>query len=388
PTAAPPLFGTPRAAPDPPAVEEAARIWCAGRRRLVIAGPAPPGFAAAARAAARLAAETPAVLAAEATSQLRHHPQRDPGLALDGLEWLAAPGGFLDRQPPEAVLLLHGAPAGRWTLGWLERTPARLLVAAPRWCDPVNRAEAVLVGDPEAALDLLAEASRRLRPAGADTEWLGAVREADARAWRGVEQALRGGGPMPEPAAVAEVLGALPDGAQIQLGNSLAVRLADIAAPGSHRALTVLHQRGASGIDGFVSSAAGAAAATGRPTVALGGDLSFAHDAGGLAAARAVRVPLVLAVLANGGGRLFDLLPVAARADLEKEYRDRFRCPTPIDFAALAAAYGLPHRRAATRNEVRAALEEALGRPGPTLVEIVPDPPGARAFLEGAARRS
>ena len=67
--------------------------------------------------------------------------------------------------------------------------------------------------------------------------------------------------------------------------------------------MTTLVQRGANGIDGLVSGAAGIACAGARPTTLVLGDVSFAHDVGGLLLARGVGVPLAIVVIDNDGGR-------------------------------------------------------------------------------------
>ncbi|MBL0298837.1 MAG: hypothetical protein IPQ21_17175 [Betaproteobacteria bacterium] len=89
---------------------------------------------------------------------------------------------------------------------------------------------------------------------------------------------------------------ALPPGAVLAIGNSSPVRDLDHDLPPDAQALTLLHQRGAAGIDGAVAGAAGARSVLDAPMALLLGDVALLHDAGGLAAAAAVRGPLAIVV--------------------------------------------------------------------------------------------
>ena len=105
--------------------------------------------------------------------------------------------------------------------------------------------------------------------------------------------------------------------------------------PQSPKRLRFLANRGANGIDGVVSSAMGAAIASGLPTWVLIGELALQHDAGGLLAARRAGVDLEIVCVNNGGGGIFDFLPVAEHAD-PAAYETHIATPSEaVELAAL-----------------------------------------------------
>src|SRR5207248_8217542 len=134
-------------------------------------------------------------------------------------------------------------------------------------------------------------------------------READARSRSALERDLPWGERLiaREAARHADLL---------YVSSSMPVRDVDAFAPRRGR---VLANRGLNGIDGIVSSAAGAAAVTGARTVALVGDLALLHDLGGLVTAARLRLPLTVLCVNNDGGGIFHFLPIAAHAERFEE---------------------------------------------------------------------
>jgi 2-succinyl-5-enolpyruvyl-6-hydroxy-3-cyclohexene-1-carboxylate synthase len=120
--------------------------------------------------------------------------------------------------------------------------------------------------------------------------------------------------------------------------------------------------RGASGIDGTLSIACGLAEACGR-LVLVTGDLALLHDANGWLWARQLRGRLTVVLIENGGGGIFEQLPIRTEPPGRLDFERLFAMPQAVDQLALAALHGVPGRRLLHPRELDAALAWALERP-------------------------
>jgi 2-succinyl-5-enolpyruvyl-6-hydroxy-3-cyclohexene-1-carboxylate synthase len=190
--------------------------------------------------------------------------------------------------------------------------------------------------------------------------WLYGWLDADALADDAIAQLL-----VAEPVnglSVARVVAAaVPADGLLVAGSSSAVRDLDLADPWDVEPPLVIANRGASGIDGTVSTAIGAALARGGPAYALMGDLTFLHDSTGLVIGPdEPRPDLTVVVVNDDGGGLFSQLEQGA-PELAASFERLFGTPHGVDLAALCAATATPHTLVGSLDDLAAQLRPPAG---------------------------
>ncbi|GAB2657378.1 2-succinyl-5-enolpyruvyl-6-hydroxy-3-cyclohexene-1-carboxylic-acid synthase [Vibrio panuliri] len=167
--------------------------------------------------------------------------------------------------------------------------------------------------------------------------------------------------------ALATSLVELPADTDVFLGNSLFVRMVDMFGRVESE---VYSNRGASGIDGLVATAAGTMRISDKPSVLYIGDTSLLYDLNSLALFTQQQTPCVIVVTNNDGGAIFDLLPVP-----QAQKQSLYQMPHGYDFAAAAQQFKLAYHRVTTLAEYQTRVEQHLtqGR-GCLLVEVQTPP--------------
>jgi 2-succinyl-5-enolpyruvyl-6-hydroxy-3-cyclohexene-1-carboxylate synthase len=313
-------------APHSDDVHEVASRMAAESRGVIVCGPIDEEIA---DSAARLAAETGWPLLAEPTSGVRcgDHDRSHVSAHYDVL--LRVPE-FAEAHRPALVLRVGDMPTSKPLRALVTESSQIVVDPHGAWHEPTRRAELVLHAAAAPTLDALASAVE-MRTAGREESWARSWREADAKVWAAVEQAPDDF----EGRILAGIEPELPEEAVVWVSSSMPIRDVEAYFPPSPKRLRFLANRGANGIDGVVSSAMGAAIATGLPTWVLIGELALQHDAGGLLAARRSGVDLTIVCLDNGGGGIFDFLPVAEHAD-PAAYETHIATPSAeVDLTAL-----------------------------------------------------
>jgi 2-succinyl-5-enolpyruvyl-6-hydroxy-3-cyclohexene-1-carboxylate synthase len=302
---------------------------------------------------------------AEPSSNARRGPN-----ALSAYPYLLAVPAFMAAHQPELIVSAGRPGLSRGQLALLQAAgpaghQARHVVVAQgpgRWADPARTASEVVSGIRLRVQDGIMP--RR------ETAWLESWRRADSAARRAVDAVLDEAGPLTEPGLARDLAAALPEGALLWAASSLPIR--DLDQQMAPRAgLRVLASRGASGIDGLVSSAIGAAlahqAGGGGAACALLGDLAFLHDAPGLMLGPAEPRPdLCVVVVNNNGGGIFSELEQAA---IPGPFERVFGTPHGADLGRLCQAAGLPY----VRVEYPADLPGLLAGSGLRIIEVRTD---------------
>jgi 2-succinyl-5-enolpyruvyl-6-hydroxy-3-cyclohexene-1-carboxylate synthase len=335
--------------PDPAAVRDLAQR-ISGRRGIIVCGEMPARLGQK-EALATLAARLRCPILAEPLSGLRFGAHDRANIGVRYNDWLTDPG-LVEQFRPEWVIRFGGYPVTRKLQNFIAGISETHALADPwpRWSDPAHRLSHLLRAEPAAACQALLNAA----PAPAPETWLATFAALEAAAEAPAEASH-----------IRVLINELPDDTALFVGNSLAIRQLDANSGCAAKILHIHANRGASGIDGNISTAAGIATQY-RRTVALIGDLTCQHDIGGLALAHGR--DLVIVTVNNGGGGIFDHLP---QRDLP-EFAAGWRTPQNVDFGHAARAFGISYARADSNEALHKSLRAALFAGGPHLIELKP----------------
>ncbi|MEQ9504013.1 MAG: 2-succinyl-5-enolpyruvyl-6-hydroxy-3-cyclohexene-1-carboxylic-acid synthase [Deltaproteobacteria bacterium] len=327
------------------------------QRPLVVAGPMRRRHAAVARFAEHIGAP----LLADVASQLR------------SAEVISTADVLLTRDDlvPDLVIRFGAPPTPTaWPKFFARhRDVPTFIIDETADSEPFGGATQLVVGDIDATASALLEADARAEP-----DWLNRWREQDRRVRELIAQR-----PWSEASVTRTVAAALPEDASIFVGNSLAIRHLDLYADPFVQ--PVLHQRGVNGIDGMLAGAAGAASRSEGPLAVLIGDVTFAHDVGSLSLLVRAASPVVVVVIDNDGGRIFEMLPLM-NTEPPPAVLACFTTPPRIDLESAAKAFGVAYRGAEDQAALGAALAYAFQRGGATVVHARVPPSDAAPMLK------
>ena len=266
---------------------------------------------------------------------------------------------FADSHQPQWVLCFGGPPTSKSVLTWLQtsRTSDYIIVdQTTRWPDPLQRVTRMVRANPASLCRALV--LRDLEPAhvGWAEGFAACERQVNALANVGHADTLW------EAQIIRTILEAAEENSVVFSGNSMSVRDFDTFSGSMDKSVRLMAMRGTNGIDGRIATLIGIAAAQQSTTLGMIGDMAFSHDVGSLQLAG--KVDVILVVLNNGGGAIFEYLPTVHTP----EYQD-FLSPPTLNISLAARASGWTTFQADSLTSFTAAYAEALAGTGPRLIE-------------------
>jgi len=341
-------------------------------RGLIVCGPRCPAgdFPA---AVTRLAQLSGYPILADALSGVRFGPHilnNEPRI-FGGFDTFLQPQVTAGWEPPEVILHFGVTPTSQALSNYLtSHFPGRRIAinGDSTWHDDTHTISDLIWAGPELTCRLVADhlAAANLIPE--NESWLTALQQAETQAWQIFDTVRQE--TYFEGAILADVVDLLPRKAALYAASSLPVRhLEQFVRPNS-KALRVFANRGASGIDGTISSALGAAAATGMPLALVSGDVAFYHDLNGLLALQRCGVKATIVLINNDGGGIFHRLPIA---NFDPPFTELFVTPHGLNFESAAQMFGAGYTRVTGRADFREALQTALAADTSQIIEVMTD---------------
>jgi 2-succinyl-5-enolpyruvyl-6-hydroxy-3-cyclohexene-1-carboxylate synthase len=370
--------------PDERGLERLADALSA-ERGLIVAGPAdPPGPDP--QAVTALAHATGFPVLADPLSGLRFGSSVRVAPILGGYDGFLADGAPDGWPDPEVVLRFGASPTSKPLRKYLAGTDARQLLVDPAggWREAEFTATDLIVADPSRLCGAL---SRRVgkRGGGApdSTAWRERWEAAEAAHWDAVDAAVDEGRFF-EGRVLADVTALAPEPSTVFVSNSMPVRDADRFAAPAATGVTMLGNRGASGIDGIVSTALGAGSATTDDLTLVTGDLAYYHDMNGLLALERCGVDATVVLINNDGGGIFHMLPIE---EFDPPFTGQFKTPHDLDFEPTGELYDLSFARVDgdDRKGFRDLYRESTASAGTDVIEVVSDAEASHRVRETLA---
>lgn len=202
------------------------------------------------------------------------------------------------------------------------------------WKNPKEKSASIIAGNPESFCKELLQLIQS-KPTKCN-DWLYEFLEIEKSAGKIKHEVVDTASFPNEVRIVNELIKHIPKGSNLMVSNSLPIRDLDLTVSLMQKKINIFHNRGASGIDGIISTALGIAQSSKRKTYLLTGDLAFYYDINSLLTAKKYSIPLTVILINNNGGRIFEVLPISKYKNIFEEY---FATPHNLDFSKLVRAF-------------------------------------------------
>lgn len=305
---------------------------------------------------------------ADGSSSLRYGNHRKDNL-IDNLTAIVRAENFVNEYDPEIIIQFGSAPTANVILEFFKNSKAEKILCNEfgDLNDPSLTAKTIVRMNPENFCDsIVNSAPNRIDSSVWLDDWRSMNKIAEVYKSEVIDKsnfAFEGRLPL-------EVISGIPEKSNLFVSNSLPIRDMDFFATSQNKKINIYTNRGASGIDGIISTALGIAKASDKPTFLVTGDLAFFHDMNGLHNSIKFKIPLKIILVNNSGGGIFESLPISEYRDVMK---DNFLTPLQLKFNKFVAAYGGRYVKIKNWNHLKKELKLYSASRKITVLEVKTD---------------
>ncbi|MGD8780421.1 MAG: 2-succinyl-5-enolpyruvyl-6-hydroxy-3-cyclohexene-1-carboxylic-acid synthase [Ignavibacteria bacterium] len=273
---------------------------------------------------------------ADGLSQLRYGKHNKSNVISNYITLLKS-DNFKDKFHPELIIHFGSTPTSQTYLDFYENSNAYKIAVNEfgDLKDPSRTVDKIIksseIGFCKAFTEKFGEATDK------NKDWVNQLFHLDKQVYRTKVKIIDNGHFSFEPRIISETIKNIPNNSNLFISNSTPVRDIDNFASLNNKYIKIFSSRGASGIDGIISTTAGIAAGSKKQTFLIIGDLAFFHDMNGMLALKNFKIPLKIILINNFGGGIFEGLPIEKETDIFSQY---FKTPLYIDFRNFVKGYG------------------------------------------------
>ncbi|MBI9070985.1 MAG: 2-succinyl-5-enolpyruvyl-6-hydroxy-3-cyclohexene-1-carboxylic-acid synthase [Melioribacteraceae bacterium] len=309
----------------------------------------------------------------DAASSLKFGNQATENIIINHTAFLRS-NKFRDSNHPKIIIHFGSAPTSKVMLDYFKHAEADkyLVNKYDEWKDPSNTAKEIIkAGDKEFCKELIKQIS--CLPPGKErkNDWLNLFISADIKSKKIIYRFLTRAKFPFEGSIYNYVLDAVPGNSNIMVSNSSPIRDLDSFSDRFKKNINVFSNRGASGIDGIISTAIGISAQSKTKTFLITGDLAFYHDLNGLLASSIHNIDLTIILINNNGGGLFEMLPISSSN--KKAFEKYFTTPHNLDFKPIVKGYKGKYKLIKSWDELTKELRRKSNLRNLTVLEIQTD---------------
>jgi len=279
---------------------------------------------------------------------------------------------FLSSFNPELILHFGRTVTSKGLEIFFEKTNAvKYLINEFGDCfDPAKKTKSVFAMNPGSFCCQLQSKLPENKLNRINKNWIEYIKAADKAAGL-LKNKIISNSSFPNECKVAEVvLRSIEANSSLMLSNSMPIRDFDYFTAVSKSNFNIFFNRGASGIDGITSTALGIASTNKKPVILITGDLAFYYDLNSLLISVQNKISLIVILVNNSGGGIFEVLPIAKYRNVFEKY---FRSKHNLNFGKIVTSFHCKHTTIKSWTHLQTEIKNAIKIKGLTVLEIKTD---------------